>query len=549
MQRESSIEDQVRAAQRVAEAQGLGPGRVFADAGLSGASLAKRPGLADLRDAIASGRTSAVIVESLDRLSRDQADLAFLWREIRSAGVRLITVAEGEIRDDPSGVMQVGLRAMIGEIYLRDVAHKTRRGLEGVVNSGRHAGPPPYGYRLKPGGQPGELEIDETAAAIVRRICDAYASGQSPRALAHALNAEGIKSPGGGVWRASTIQGDRARGNGILWNALYRGERIWNRNRKVKDAVKGTARMVANPPEAWLRLPAPELAILDADTIAAIEARHAAIKGPADRARRPKRPLSGLLTCGSCGGHMVIGGGNPSRYVCASRKETGLCTDSISIITAEAERRAFAALTANMLQPEAIKLAVETYRKDRARLAAQSTQRRAPLEKRIADLRGEERRLVAAFATGRLPESALERVTEAETERKALEAELDQIRDHTAQPTQLHPNAADAYARIIQQLETVLSGIDDAGGAIDARARTEAIETVRSLIQRITVSTNKESRDVDLQVEGDLAALLTLSMGSHRTPQPSRAGSTIALGAGARTGRYLTRLPPFEFAA
>lgn len=546
LQREESIEDQVRSCQRRADQAGLGPAEVFADAGLSGASMARRPGLDDLRAALAARRVSAVIVESLDRLSRDQADLALLWREVRQAGARLITVEAGEIRDDSGGIMQVGLGAMMGELYRHNLAHKTRRGLEGVVRSGRHAGPPGYGYRLKAGGQPGELEIDAPEAAIVRRICADYAAGLAPRAIARALNVEGVAGPRGAPWRNTTIFGQPRRGNGILWNPLYRGERVWNRNRKVKDPATGRARMVANPEDAWIREPAPHLQILDADLIAAIDARYQGQAQPA-RGRKPKRPLSGLLRCGACGGSMAIAGGSGGRryYACSTQRETGACRGVGSVRADLIEARVFEALKTRMLSAEAIRVAVTAYREERARLAKAATAERAPLERRIAALKAKERRLVEAFAEGRLPQSALEAVGEAETERRTLEATLAAMDrasagDGPAGATALHPNAADAYAAIVRRLESVLAG-DVAGDdtdeantpAIDDRARAEAIEAVRRLITAITVTPNKKSGETGLQVEGDLAALFELSTQTREKK----------VGAGARTPHYLTPVP------
>jgi DNA invertase Pin-like site-specific DNA recombinase len=551
LQREESIEDQVRACQRAADAAGLGPARVFADAGVSGASMARRPGLADLLDAVESGRVGAVIVESLDRLSRDQADLALIWRALKTANVRLITASEGEIRDDAAGIMQVGLRSIVGTLYLKDLADKTRRGIEGVVTAGRHAGPPPFGYRLKAGGQPGELEANPEQAALVLRIFTDYAAGLSPRAIAKALNAEGRPGPRGAAWRNTTIYGDPKKGTGILWNALYRGERVWNRQRKVKNPATGTARMVLNPQSAWVRIAAPDLALIDTTLAAAVEARREGASAPGQgnsasaRACRPGRPLSGLMACGACGANMTLAGGEPRRYGCSAAKETGAC-GGVGYIRADiAEARLFAALKHQLLSAPAIKLAVDTYRAERARLKAEARAGQATLEARIARLARTEARLVDAFAEGRSPASVLDKAKAAETERLALEAELAEIAaqdthaGRRGQVEELHPNAGAAYAARVERLQETLAGHPDTSetAPISARHRAEAIEAVRRLITRITVTRHKKSGETNLNVEGDLAALFNVSQASEKT-----------VGAGARTGRVLTPVP-WSFAA
>ena len=60
----------------------------------------------------------------------------------------------------------------------------------------------------------GERQIDGPEAAIVRRIFQAYAAGDSPKKIALKLNADGIPAPRSGAWSASTINGKRARCTG-----------------------------------------------------------------------------------------------------------------------------------------------------------------------------------------------------------------------------------------------------------------------------------------------------------------------------------------------
>src|SRR5262249_10569079 len=95
----------------------------------------------------------------------------------------------------------------------------------------------PYGYdvlyELGPGGEPerGKRRVTPEQPTVLRRICKTYTDGPSPRAIAAQLNAEQIPAPRGGQWNASTINGNRRRRDGILWNELYIGRLIYNRQR------------------------------------------------------------------------------------------------------------------------------------------------------------------------------------------------------------------------------------------------------------------------------------------------------------------------------
>jgi site-specific DNA recombinase len=115
-------------------------------------------------------------------------------------------------------------------LYLKDLAQKTHRGLEGRVRSGMSGGGLCYGYDLVP-GQTGARRIDQAEAAVVRRIFEAYAAGRSPRRIAMQLNKEDIPGPFGRPWRDTAIRGHITRGTGILNNELYIGRLVWNRQR------------------------------------------------------------------------------------------------------------------------------------------------------------------------------------------------------------------------------------------------------------------------------------------------------------------------------
>jgi len=151
-------------------------------------------------------------------------------------------------------------------LYLKQLAEKTRRGLRGRIEQGRSAGGKAYGYRpVAADGTDGHghLAIVATEAAIVRRIYADYIQGKSPRAIAMALNAEGVPGPSAKGWTASTIIGNRKRGTGILNNQLYIGMRVWNRltYRRDPETRKRVSRL--NPPKAWVVTDVPELRIID----------------------------------------------------------------------------------------------------------------------------------------------------------------------------------------------------------------------------------------------------------------------------------------------
>jgi DNA invertase Pin-like site-specific DNA recombinase len=156
-------------------------------------------------------------------------------------------LAEGEINE-----LHVGLKGTMNALFLKDLAAKTHRGLEGRVREGSSGGGLCFGYdvvrALDARGEPlrGGRSINAAEGAIVLRIFKDFSAGQSPRSIAKALNHDRIPGPRGAEWGPSTINGNRERGTGILNNELYIGRLVWNRLHYLKDPPHRQAHL---PPE------------------------------------------------------------------------------------------------------------------------------------------------------------------------------------------------------------------------------------------------------------------------------------------------------------
>ena len=139
-QRDASIEDQVRQCRARIEQEGWQLEAVYSDHAISGATTL-RPGYQKMLEDARAGRFEVLVAEALDRLSRDQENIAGLFKQLSFAGVRLITLSEGEV-----GELHVGLKGTMNALFLKDLAQKTRRGLEGRVRQGKSGGGLCFGY-------------------------------------------------------------------------------------------------------------------------------------------------------------------------------------------------------------------------------------------------------------------------------------------------------------------------------------------------------------------------------------------------------------------
>jgi site-specific DNA recombinase len=123
-QREASIEDQFRICREQAKRARWKIVGTYKDAGISGASMILRPGIQSLLQDAQAGQFDVVLAEALDRISRDQADVATFYKYLKFAGVPIVTLSECEISE-----LHVGLKGTINPLVLKDLAAKTHRGI------------------------------------------------------------------------------------------------------------------------------------------------------------------------------------------------------------------------------------------------------------------------------------------------------------------------------------------------------------------------------------------------------------------------------------
>ena len=507
-QRDASIADQNRDCAAEIARQGLPAGTVFSDRALSGSS-AHRPQYQALLDGIQRGQFDVVVAESLDRLSRDQEDLAALYKRCQFAGIRIFTLAEGWINE-----LHVGLKGTMSALFLKDLADKTRRGLRGRIEAGASAGGISYGcavVRVPEGEDRGARTIDQVQADVVRRIFRDYADGLSPKAIAAALNRDGLPSPRGEGWSQSTINGNRRRGTGVLNNGLYAGFLVWNRLRYVKDPDTGRRRSRPNREADLVVVEVRQLRIVDAALWDRVRARQAALDAAARPAvdgsrfqsmQRPKRLLSELLRCGACGGGFSMISATHLGCSNARNKGGAVCSNRRTIRCEAVEGAVLDALATRLMMPEVYAsflrgFMAEWNREQGERAAGQNAGR--------AEVRRLEKSIVhyvrAVGESGGSP-GILSALREAEVRKAALEAELAAAE---APAPRLHPNLPELYCGKVMALRDAL-GDEDAG---------EARERVRALIAEVRlvpVPRDAKAR-LAIAVRGELAALLALGSG------------------------------------
>lgn len=509
LQDERSIEGQFAMLRAECERRGWIIVREFRDEAMSGYSLIGRPGIDAMLRAAGDGHIDVVMAEALDRLSRDLADTETLRKRLAFHGVAIVTLSEGTVE-----ILHTGLKGMMNSMFLQELGRKTKRGQLNNLTNGKSAGGRTYGYRTVK-GEPGKLEVDAAEAAIVLRIMRDYAGGAAPIAIVRALNAEGVPGPRGRGWSETTINGEAKLGHGILHNRLYIGERVWNRQTKRKDPRTGRALMFDNPESEWKRIAAPELRIVDDDLWRAVRARHGGYTGKRGGAKRPRRPLSGLLECGCCGGGMsVVGTGG--YYGCSNYAQKRTCTNARCITERQLMARTVAGLKRALLDPEAIRLAAAKFNARMAQNQREASGRRASMMKEAADIDARIARLVDAIAEGGEMTALVGKVRQLEEQRARLSEAL-QAFEHTA-PVRLHANAPKLYVDTVGRL----------GELLDAPDSPALREGMRTLVGRIVLTPHADAPGYAMEVSGDLAPLLAVEP-PHNAKSPTTKGGAFSI--------------------
>lgn len=513
LQREESIEDQIRECRSLIHKMGWTEVAVFSDAATSGAGD-DRPGFRAMITDLKAGKVDVVVAEGLDRLSRDQEHIARFYKQIVFRGAKLWTATEGQV-----GELHIGLKGTMNALFLKDLADKVKRGQKGRVIAGRSPGGIAYGYRVvRKFGEDGEVErglraIHEEEASIVRRIFSLYADGFSARKIAKTLNAESIPSPRGGQWNASTIIGSRARRNGILWNEVYLGCSIYNRQTFLKDPDSGRRVPRINASENWTRVRVSKLQIVSQDIWQRVHQRLDSSSGMILHKRRmPRRLFSGLLQCGVCGGSFTVLG--EGRIGCSNHRERASCTNGKKLSAERIENAVLEGLKVHLLTPDMIKTFIDYVRRDLAE-APKDTLTVSP-KAELQQIDQQIGNLVAAIEAGGHLSALVARLSDLES-RKATLMSVPTL-EKTRTPIQLpDPALSQIYQGKVDELRNSLTAVPE--------TQVRASSALRSLINRIEIFPIEGKGSAKLKVTGNIAAITGLNLNGHKTAVSMVAGA------------------------
>lgn len=265
------------------------------------------------------GKVDRIIVKSVSRLARNTEELLVLLRMCKEIGVSVYFEEQGIDTEKLNMEMIVTFPGMVAQQESVNISGNLRWSYQKRMQScDFNCTCPAYGFDLKDG----ELVINETEAAVIRRIFDLYLQGYGTLAIAKMLNEDGIpRKHGYEKWLPSSI-------NYVLNNERYMGDALLQKGYttetfyilSIVTSTKAPAkelhyrnlpfRKMKNDgrlPQYYVENSNP--AIISRETFQA--ARNLLRSRKTERCKRKSYPLTGKLRCPKCGRvfrHQVING-------------------------------------------------------------------------------------------------------------------------------------------------------------------------------------------------------------------------------------------------
>lgn len=423
---------------------------VFSDDGVSGAEFnqKRRPGFYRMLAALSPRPPfDVLIVSEQSRLGRDTIRTLAVILQIQDAGVRIFSYLDDReitLEQDIDEVAQF-MPAWADSAERKKASQRVRDQKRAKAAQGRLADGRVLGYRTVGDPKARRREIDPEQAKLVVRIFEMAAAGKGLLRIMKALNAEGVVNPTGQSRNGSQKARKFWSTTGIrevLRRDIYRGQIVYGKTRWERRG--GSKRKVRTPPSEWITVDAPKLRIVPESLWTAVQDRLASVS-PVYRRRHGSTPsrsvleskylLSGFLTCGSCGGNLIISKKTGQRgrpvvmYICATRRTRGetACPSKHGVPERELTEAVLAQLKHVFCNPVALgQLVMHEMEQRRAAPEALDAERRE-LTQRIATLTQELERATELVFAGTAPATLVQAMHGKEAERADLQAKLEHL--------------------------------------------------------------------------------------------------------------------------
>lgn len=260
---------------------------------VSGDSIAARPQMQALLQAVQNGEYTGVLVTEVSRLARgDTKDQGTVSEAFKESGTLIITPDKTYDPESPQDEDFFDFSLFMARQEYKYIRRRMQASIRQLREQGKWlATYPPYGYdKIKHSLIPNEK------APIVQRIFSEWISGKTSEQIALLLFRENIPSAKGGIWDAATIIK-------LLRNEAYCGIAVLYKSKKKKVYVDGKMKnhTIRNDPSKWVRVQGNWEPIISEETFQKAQELFGSHPKVKHTGAYPKNPLAGILRCADCG--------------------------------------------------------------------------------------------------------------------------------------------------------------------------------------------------------------------------------------------------------
>ena len=262
---------------------------IYADEGITGTSMEKRDDFRRMLRDCKKGLIDRIIVKSMSRFARNTEEMLTALRALEQMEVSVYFEEQGLDTKSMNSEMFATFPGMVAQQESVSISQNMRWSYKKRMESGEfNCCAPAYGFDLING----KLVINETEAAVIRRIFDLYLQGIGMQTIANILNDEGVRRQyGREKWHHTTV-------NYILNNERYKGDALLQKQITTQTLPFKKQLNHGEQPMYYVENSNP--AIVSRETYEAVQALIKS-RQPSCKRKAKNYPLTRTLLCPDCG--------------------------------------------------------------------------------------------------------------------------------------------------------------------------------------------------------------------------------------------------------
>ena len=262
---------------------------IYADEGITGTSMEKRDDFRRMLRDCKKGLIDRIIVKSMSRFARNTEEMLTALRALEQMEVSVYFEEQGLDTKSMNSEMFATFPGMVAQQESVSISQNMRWSYKKRMESGEfNCCAPAYGFDLING----KLVINETEAAVIRRIFNLYLEGIGMQAIANILNDEGVRRQyGREKWHHTTV-------NYVLNNERYKGDALLQKQITTQTLPFKKQRNHGEQPMYYVENSNP--AIVSREIYEAVQALIKS-RQPSCKRKAKNYPLTRTLLCPDCG--------------------------------------------------------------------------------------------------------------------------------------------------------------------------------------------------------------------------------------------------------